>query len=677
MLTEHETMDSLVGPRSVLSIIMWRNDAVGPKALGSHLTMSKAGGPYVPLGSHQASTSSYVSKVFVILSVLALCTWLLTGHDARDTRLAMDAVSLRDICPQEPAYNATEALDGLKLQFPSVLHSVKLLSEAVQIDTTVGDDIPDSDDWADYWDSIFSPFADWIKKSFPHMHDAASPVKRELVNKHGLLYTWPGSDPTLKPIVLMSHQDVVPVANETLDQWIYPPFSGYIDLENQTVWGRGSIDCKLWLVSTISAVETLVTSDFKPKRTIILSFGYDEESDGRHGAQHLSAELEKRYGPGGIGMIVDEGTALLSSIDPGSYGVPIAVPAVAERGAVNMKITVESRGGHSSMPPPHTSIGIMSLIIAKLEANPFPDVLGNESSASIRQLQCVRDAPNMPNELRQALLHVEQAERALSDKGTTSCMHHMWPKMDRIHLKEARLDAARKQLMQALDYASRQLLKTTQAIDIVRGGIKVNALPESVLAYVNHRIAPYARVSTVVQHYKDILAPLAKQYQIALSIDGDVLVPQTNATTASAQIEKSGLLYDSHKPSPFEGSDADAWRLLSGVIRQTWHTDEPRIELRSLDDDHVPEQNMGQYKDSVRVSPTVMFANTDTRWYHNLTSNIFRFGAMSLHPDLTGMPPYLHIHTVNEHASFDSIVKATQFYANMLVAASHEPIERV
>jgi hypothetical protein len=249
--------------------------------------------------------------------------------------------------------------------------------------------------------------------------------------------------------------------------------------------------------------------------------------------------------------------------------------------------------------------------------------------------------------------------------------------MNRLHLKEARLDEARTQLMQALDYASRQLLKTTQAIDIVRGGIKVNALPESVFAYVNHRIAPYAKVSTVVQHYKDLLVPLAEQYRLALSMDDDVLVPPTNATTANVQIEKSGLLYDSHEPSPFEGSNADAWRLLSGVIRETWHTDEPRHELRSLDDDHVPKHNMGQYRDSVRVSPSIMFANTDTRWYHNLTSNIFRFGAMTLHPDLTGMSPYLHIHTVNEHASIDSIVKATQFYANMLVAANHEPIERV
>ena len=163
MLTEHETMDSLVGARSVLRI-MWRNQAVRPYLLP---TMNKASGPSVPLGLHQSSTSSSLSKVFAVLSVLALCMWLLAGHHAGDTRLAMDTVALQDVCPQEPAYNVTEALHGLELQFPSVLHSAKLLSEAVQIDTTVYDNISDTDDWAEYWDSIFSPFAEWIQTSFP------------------------------------------------------------------------------------------------------------------------------------------------------------------------------------------------------------------------------------------------------------------------------------------------------------------------------------------------------------------------------------------------------------------------------------------------------------------------------------------------------------------------------
>jgi Gly-Xaa carboxypeptidase len=39
------------------------------------------------------------------------------------------------------------------------------------------------------------------------------------------------------------------------------------------------------------------------------------------------------------------------------------------------------------------------------------------------------------------------------------------------------------------DRVLRSLLGTTQAIDIISGGIKANALPEQVQAIVNHRIA--------------------------------------------------------------------------------------------------------------------------------------------------------------------------------------------
>lgn len=33
-------------------------------------------------------------------------------------------------------------------------------------------------------------------------------LEQEIVNVHGLVYTWHGSDPSLKPILLTGHQDV-------------------------------------------------------------------------------------------------------------------------------------------------------------------------------------------------------------------------------------------------------------------------------------------------------------------------------------------------------------------------------------------------------------------------------------------------------------------------------------
>ena len=72
---------------------------------------------------------------------------------------------------------------------------------------------------------------------------------------------------------------MVPVNPDTVDKWAHPPFSGYFDGER--VWGRGSSDDKSGLIGILSALENLLEKDFKPTRTIILAFGYDEEGGGR------------------------------------------------------------------------------------------------------------------------------------------------------------------------------------------------------------------------------------------------------------------------------------------------------------------------------------------------------------------------------------------------------------
>lgn len=242
------------------------------------------------------------------------------------------------------------------------------------------------------------------------------------------------------------------------------------------------------------------------------------------------------------------------------------------------------------------AIGIMALIIAHLEAHPFPDLLRPESSASLRMLQCLRDAPAMSPDLRVALQHLQAAE---SGSGG-----------------ERQLEEARQHVLRALSYHELQPLKTTQAVDKINGGAKVNALPESVSAYVNHRIAPYANVRAVIEHYKEELTPLAQKNGFSLKIDDEVLVPRSNRSLADVSIALSGKTIEPAPLTPFTGEDANAWRLVAGVVRQTWFTDEPRVELRSLDDDFVPHQTLGEYRNPVRVAPSSMFANTDTRWYH-------------------------------------------------------------
>lgn len=206
--------------------------------------------------------------------------------------------------PLSPPPN--EALDASLKELNSAsgkLRSAKLLSNAVQIDTSSYDDTgsvtgPDADS---RWDA-FPPFAKFLRDSFPTVYDKAAV---EIVHEHALLYTFNGSHLSRKPIVLMAHQDVVPVEPATTSDWTYPPFSGAI--EEGSVWGRGSCDCKSQLMAILTALEALLKAGFEPERTIVLSFGFDEETTGFNGAGALAKRLLERYGEGGIEMVLDEG----------------------------------------------------------------------------------------------------------------------------------------------------------------------------------------------------------------------------------------------------------------------------------------------------------------------------------------------------------------------------------
>jgi Gly-Xaa carboxypeptidase len=91
----------------------------------------------------------------------------------------------------------------------------------------------------------------------------------------------------------------------TVGEWTHPPYSGYYDGER--IWGRGSSDDKSGLMSSMIAIETLLERDFKPARTVILSFGFDEEASGVYGAQQNAAHLREVWGDGAFAMIIDEG----------------------------------------------------------------------------------------------------------------------------------------------------------------------------------------------------------------------------------------------------------------------------------------------------------------------------------------------------------------------------------
>jgi len=212
----------------------------------------------------------------------------------------------------------------------------------------------------------------------------------------------------------------------------------------------------------LETVELLLDAGYKPKRSIVLSFGFDEEISGREGAGHLAPFLFERYGKDGIAVAVDEGATFEKA-----WGQTFAKPGVGEKGYTDVHAIVRMPGGHSSIPSDHTSIGVASELIQAIEAEQFPAHLTNDNPY-LGQLYCgAEHAPDFPKKLSKLL-----KSRA---KSQPTCAAHK--KVDELALEAAKAGPATKYLMQ-----------TSQAVDVITGGVKVNALPERTEVTVNFRI---------------------------------------------------------------------------------------------------------------------------------------------------------------------------------------------
>ncbi len=300
-----------------------------------------------------------------------------------------------------------------------------------------------------------------MKQAFPLLH---ARLKRETIGAASLLYTWTGSDTSAKPIMLMAHQDVVPIAPDTEKNWQQPPFDGVI--QDGFIWGRGSWDDKGNLFAIMEAVESLLQDGFIPRQTIYLAFGHDEEVSGLQGAKQIAGVLQSR----GVRLdyILDEGLLITEGILKG-LNPAAALIGIAEKGYATVHLSLDATPGHSSMPTQKTAIGMMSMALARLEDQQLPaDIRG----VALQMFDTI--APEM-NGINRVLLS------------------NLWlfkPLVQRELAKGASTNA---------------MLRTTTALTVIHAGNKENILPGHIDATVNFRTLPGDTQADVLAHLKKTL----------------------------------------------------------------------------------------------------------------------------------------------------------------------------
>lgn len=210
---------------------------------------------------------------------------------------------------------------------------------------------------------IYDGFIRFLEDHYPRIHEN---LDKRRIGGYSLLYKWEGSNPDLKPALLMGHYDVVPVADDALEFWQYAPFSGV--LEEGFVWGRGALDDKSGVMSVIEAVEHLLQDGFRPKRTFYIALHHDEEVGGLRGASQIAQYLKEQ----GVELefLVDEGSPIAEEIID-NMDVPLAMIGVAEKGSVNIELIMRQEGGHSSMPARGSVISALSNAVNRIERRPM------------------------------------------------------------------------------------------------------------------------------------------------------------------------------------------------------------------------------------------------------------------------------------------------------------------
>lgn len=307
--------------------------------------------------------------------------------------------------------------------------------------------------------AAFKGYLDFVNESYPLVN---SRLNKEIFNEFSLLYTWKGKNPSLKPVILMAHIDVVPAGDTTA--WNKPSFSGIND--GTYIWGRGTLDDKAGMISILEAMEKLLSEDFEPDRTIYLAFGHDEELSGFRGARTIAKALKDR----GIEteFVLDEGMAITTGMVP-MIKKPVALIGTSEKGYLSVRLSVEMPGGHSSTPEKESAIIVLNKAIYNLVNKQMKAKISGPVDDLIRYI-----GSEMPF----------YAKAIFANKWIFKGII--------LNIYQA-------------SGSGNALVRTTTAPTIIQAGVKDNLIPTKAEAVINFRILPEETSADVLTHIEKVV----------------------------------------------------------------------------------------------------------------------------------------------------------------------------
>lgn len=266
-----------------------------------------------------------------------------------------------------------------------------------------------------------------------------------------LIARWPGSDPALKPLVISGHMDVVE-ANPA--DWQRDPFKPIV--ENGYLYGRGATDMKLDGTLAIASLIELKREGYRPRRTIIIEFSGDEETE-----MKTSAIIADKLADSDLVLNIDGGGGTLNE----ETGKPEYFTwQGAEKTYADFELTVTNPGGHSSMPRKDNAIVQLSQALVKIGAYQFTPEVSDLTKAYFTTAALYEDP------------ETGAAMRAFA------------------------ADPADKQAIATLSANPAMIGKigTTCVATMISGGHALNALPQRATANVNCRIFPGHRPAAIM-----------------------------------------------------------------------------------------------------------------------------------------------------------------------------------